>query len=738
MIRRFCIPLLFSTLCSAAGLIFPEPREIRSLDEALALNGRAAILVPEKPSAADLSLARLLTSELSDRYGLAIKTTKAAALPPSGPVIVMGTTANPLVKAYCARQNIEITDRNPGPEGYVLQAGPSGVLIAASDDRGAFYGLQSLRQLIRKKQDKQQETVEIRGVQVRDWPYKPYRAVKVYLPGRDNIAYFKRFVADFLALYKYNRVIIEMNAAMRLDRHPELNAGSRDLVRDLSYTRRERPAGPHGQFQDSANWDTADGGILEKREVAELVEWANQNYIEVIPEIPSLTHSYYLLTRHRELAEIADAEWPDTYCPSNPKSRELLFDVLDEYIEVMKPAVVHIGHDEWRMPVGVCPLCRGKDPRELFAHDVTSIHDYLAKKGVKTAMYADHLMADLRGERVQKTTSGTGFTYYTPGGLSPAQAKELIPKDILMFNWFWGDGNPGQGEAQDRKLSEWGFEQVHGNFTPAILNYARRSKLPGVIGGVPSSWAATTEFNIGKDMIYDFAGCASLLWSTEPSTPDELARRIQGLMRDIRGRLSGQTAPSEDSGPAVPVNLAAHVKAGAEEKSFNLPDLPAAIVVATDTDLPRGTKVLELGDDPSSIVFLHACAKPARNAQSYEYVYNFADTADLLGWYEVIYEDGLVTTVPIRYGDNILEWNWRGAGGRYCYRADPVVLRDGVTLFAYEWVNPRFGKAVKEVYLKTSRRFTNEGKVMPANAVILGAASIVRKRSSAGPARAAE
>jgi hypothetical protein len=365
---------------------------------------------------------------------------------------------------------------------------------------------------------------------------------------------------------------------------------------------------------------------------------------------------------------------------------------------------------------------------------------------------------------VQKATGDKGFTYYTPGGLSPAQAKTLIPKDILMFNWFWGDGNRGQGEAQDRNLSEWGFEQVYGNLTPAILNYGRRSALPGVIGGVPSSWAATTEFNIGKDMIYDFAGCANLVWSKHWPAPDELARRIQDLMRDIRRRLSGQTAPSEEAGPVVPLDIAAHFNASPEQKSLGLPALAAgkvaadagvfeladpalhggrnAIVVATDvegkTDSPRGTKVLELGDDPSSIVFLHACAKPARNAPSYEYVYNFADTADLLGWYEVVYEDGLVTTVPIRYGDNILEWNWKGSGGRYCYRADPVVLRDGVTLFAYEWVNPRFGKAVKEVYLRTSRRFTNEGKIMPANAVILGAASIVRKRSSTGPARAAE
>ena len=68
--------------------------------------------------------------------------------------------------------------------------------------------------------------------------------------------------------------------------------------------------------------------------------------VKVKSEIPSLTHGYYLLTRHPELAEYPGDKWPDTYCPSNPKSYELMFDVYDEYIEVIKPKMFHIGHDK--------------------------------------------------------------------------------------------------------------------------------------------------------------------------------------------------------------------------------------------------------------------------------------------------------------------------------------------------------------------------------------------------------
>ena len=377
-----------------------------------------------------------------------------------------------------------------------------------------------------------------------------------HLPADENIAYFKRFVRDFMALYKYNRVIVELNAAMRLDRHPELNAGWWELHRDLNATRRDRSPGPRGQFQDSANADTADGEVLEKSEVAALAAYARLHHVEVIPEIPSLTHSYYLLTRHRELAEIPDAEWPDTYCPSKPAVYDLLFDVLDEYVEVIKPTMVHVGHDEWRIPWGVCPLCRDKDPRLLYAQDINKIHDHLAQRGIKMSSYGDHLIEALRGARLQKSSTSAGQPYQTPGALSPEQVRSLIPKDLLVYNWFWDDKNTaqGEGEANEIALDTWGFQQILDNMEPDIKDYERRASRPGIIGGVPSSWAATNELNFGKDLMFDFLGCEQLLWSGRKPPLDELSVTIQHLMPRVRRSLSAGPFPS-DFDPVVPLNM---------------------------------------------------------------------------------------------------------------------------------------------------------------------------------------
>jgi hypothetical protein len=731
------------------------------------LDSQIVVVLPPQASESDLFLARFLVAELADRYGLALKTERLATLPTDRRAILMGSIANPLVKEYCLRRQVDVTDKQPGTEGYVLEVNENLVVIAGSDEAGAFYGLQSLRQLIGKSST----GLGIDGARIRDWPYKPFRGIKLYLPGHQNIPFFKRFVRNFMALYKYNTLLMEMSGAMRLDRHPEINAGWEEFGRDLTYTRRDRSEGPHRQFQDSGNYDNADSGVLEKEEVADVVHWARAHYIEVIPEIPSLTHSYYLLTRHRELAEIPEAEWPDTYCPSRPETYQLLFDVLDEYIEVMHPRMIHIGHDEWRMPWGVCPLCRDKDPRELFAEDVKKIHDHLAEKGVKTGMWGDHLLEAVAGVRVSPWVSPSGYHYNAPGGLTAAQLQALIPKDILVFNWFWDDtaNRPGSphhyGEADDLLVQQAGLQQVYGNFTPAIQNYGRRSSQPSVLGGIPSSWVATTEFNFGKDLLGDFVGSASLLWSKHWIEPQRLPEVVQRMMPGIRRNLSGEDIPSAWGDSVAPVSIASGFTPPPSQDLLKLdPDglktgrltsgnlifdlayphsLSGRYGVMATTGGARGqhpaepAQDLPVGEDVDSLIFLHACARPAGNEPGFIYVFNFPDTADLLGWYEVVYEDGFVATVPIRYGVNIREWDWAKRDVRgYVYWADAITVgnQEGVpvTFFAYEWANPRLGKVVKEVRLRGSSGFINtHGKVVRENAVILRALSVVKKRGSA-------
>ncbi len=751
-------------LLAAPPLIFPEPREMEKTPQSYGLE-KAIILLPDGASPSDSFLARFLTEELSDRYDLQLKTFRGNGLTRVvGPVIFMGSVQSPYVRNYCAQKHIDLTPENPGPEGYILHIDEQGVLIAGSDDSGAFYGLQSLRQLIAKND----RGIQVPGIRVRDWPDKPFRGVKVYVPGPSHIQFFKRYLRDFVALYKFNKLMMEMNACMRLDRHPELNSGWIEFARDTNYSRLNYPPGPlHGREQNSSHQDCGDGTFIEKQEVGELVRWAEQLHIEVIPEIPSLTHSFYLLTKHKDLSEVPGDKWPDTYCPSNPKSYELLFDVMDEFIEVMKPRMVHTGHDEWFALFGLCPRCKGKDPGELYGQDLSKIHEYLAKQDIKMAIWGDYLLQNVRGKGLRKHKAEDGWIYYSPGAMTPQQVKDLVPKDILIFNWFWSQEE--KGEANESQLDELGFHQIYGNMEPDIPNYPERSKRATLLGGAPSSWAATTEFNLGKDLLYSTVGCSSLLWSNQVLDAQQLSIIVQASMPRTRRGLSGIPLPSETGDPVIPLDISSsfnmplevpaigvdlremntgRVHAGNQLFELAVKDGPGAqcaIIVGSEgtqpNPLPRQA-VIRVGEDATSLLFLHACAKPATNKEAYRLIWDFDDSADLLGSYEVQYEDGLSEIIPIRYGVNILEWNWtkHQPAKTYCYGADAVGCgrspQNPIIFFAFEWMSPRLGKVIREVRLNGSIRFRGAvpgfenyyGEVIPGNAVILKALSVVKRR----------
>ena len=149
-----------------------------------------------------------------------------------------------------------------------------------------LFGLQSLRQLI----DAGNGT-SVRGVKVRDWPNLPFRAIRLYVPGPENMAFFKRFLRDFMALYKYNKVILELNC-MRLDNHPEVNAGWIEFAKDLKYSRSNSTEGLRGEEKNSSHYDAGDGFIIEKDDVRDIV---NSQLEDTVADVGTPTKSIHTI-----------------------------------------------------------------------------------------------------------------------------------------------------------------------------------------------------------------------------------------------------------------------------------------------------------------------------------------------------------------------------------------------------------------------------------------------------------
>lgn len=740
--------------CKEKPSIFPIPLEFQVREGRFDVDKATVIVSHESGQESDDVLARMLSHDFVDRYGQPVSIVKRSQIARDDKFILIGTVANPLVKSFCEQNGLMSAMQGLGDEGYVLTVSGKSVVVAANSKKGALYGLESLRQIIQKEGG----SVFIPQLIVKDAPQYPFRGIKLYLPGRENIPFFKRFIKDFVALYKFNKIILELNANMRLDRHPELNVGAVEFSDHLKYSRLGRPPGVHREYQNSSHQDNADGLILEKDEVGDLVSYVRQFNIEVIPELPSLTHSYYLLAGHKDLAENLNQPYPDTYCPLKPKIYEIYFDVLDEYIDVIHPSMIHVGHDEWRMEKDLCELCRGKDYNELYAMDLNRIHKYLSKQGIQAAIWGDHLLESVYGKNFQVWKSSTGYEYKIPASLRPDQVERLIPKDILIFNWFWNDVN------NDKQVSQFGFRQVYGNLRADIGQWDQRKTIQGVLGGAASSWAGTTEGNIGKDQIFDFLGGANLLWSKHYLSIDSLAFVSEPLANDINRRLSGKILPSDNGCHVKMLDISSHfnssltggidslngsdllsgdVRVGNKLYKVNSPSEQGRRAVVAGTQkgevVPNAIQAIEINDDVSSIMFLHACAREAVNRKAYDMIFNFDDSAELLGWYEIVFEDGFVEAIPIRYGVNILDWRWRQrimknekekakySQNKYAYSAAAAECSKDklrpVTFFAFEWENARFGKKIKSINLK-SAEFTKDN----GNAILLLALSVCEKK----------
>jgi hypothetical protein len=434
--------------------------------------------------------------------------------------------------------------------------------------------------------------------------------------------------------------------------------------------------------------------------------------------------------------------------------------------------MVHIGHDELFAPVGLCPRCGNRDVGDLFGEDVSRIHTYLKKKNAGMAMWGDMLLESVRGTGLQDKRAPDGWKYKIAGGLTRSQVGRHIPKDILIFNWFWnkaeGEWSQEQAEANEVTLDEMGFRQIYGNFGPTIEHYPQRSARRTLLGGAPSAWFASSEVSFGRTMITDVLGCGNILWHGDVVKGRRLSGLAQERMFDIRSRFRGYLPPSRTESFISPVDVSRFFNTAGREAviecdlrtvkrgqvsfgrvpfKLDISGGNTAIAVATTgtkpIGLPSSINGIPVGTDVSSVLFLHASAKPAANREPDRLLWDVFDSADLLGWYEVVYEDLYTEDIPIRYGVNIAEWDWhsRDSDKSYCYGADPVIVSEGglkpIAMFAFEWESSRPGKVISEVRLKGTTGFrgadpdyTNHyGPVIGDNAIVLAAISIVKSRN---------
>ncbi|MBI9016012.1 MAG: family 20 glycosylhydrolase [Phycisphaerae bacterium] len=263
-----------------------------------------------------------------------------------------------------------------GAEGYTLDINKDEIKIVATEAAGLFYGSQSIEQMLTVVGNK----AVLPCVSIKDEPRFVWRGMLLDC-GRHFMdkEFVKRYI-DLLAYYKMNRLHWHLTEdqgwRIEIKKYPNLTK-----------------IGAWRKYEDGTTY----GGFYSQEDVKEIVEYARQRFVTVVPEIEMPGHSVAALAAYPQLSctggpfevETAWGVHEDVYCAGNEKTFAFLEDVLDEVCELFPSVYIHIGGDECpKVRWEKCPRCQKrikdeglKDEHELQSYFIKRMEKYLEGKG---------------------------------------------------------------------------------------------------------------------------------------------------------------------------------------------------------------------------------------------------------------------------------------------------------------------------------------------------------------------
>jgi len=274
-------------------------------------------------------------------------------------------------------------------EGYILKINTNQIIIEASTETGAIFAFQSLYQLMNL--NLKNGIVKLQNQVIKDSPRFKYRGMHLDV-GRHMypVAFIKKYI-DGLAMLKFNNfhwhLTEDQGWRIEIEKYPELNnIGSfRDSTLIGHYT--DKP----WQFDK-----TRYGGFYTKKEIKEVVRYAEERGINVIPEIEMPGHSQAAVSSYPEFGCTGEqvgvaplwGVFKEIYCSKN-ETFDFLEEIIDEVVELFPGKYIHIGGDEapktnWK----ACGNCQNvinreelKDEHELQSYFITRMEKYINSKG---------------------------------------------------------------------------------------------------------------------------------------------------------------------------------------------------------------------------------------------------------------------------------------------------------------------------------------------------------------------
>ena len=289
----------------------------------------------------------------------------------------------------------------PTPESYTLSVTPERIQIQATSGAGLFYGIQTLLQL---SVSSDTGVITVSAVEVQDTPRFAYRGLMLDVSRHFFTKEFVKKQIYALAFYKINRLHLHLTDAagwrIEIKKYPlltEFAAWRTDANwkkwwnGDRKYVRFDEPG--------------ASGGYYTQDDIREIVEYARQHFITVIPEIEMPAHSEEVLSAYPQLSCAGEPYKNADFCVGNEETFTFLENVLTEVLELFPSEYIHIGGDEAGMAAWkTCPKCQKRMKDEHLSH-VDELQSYLIHRIEK--------FLNARGRRL------LGWDEILKGGLAP-------------------------------------------------------------------------------------------------------------------------------------------------------------------------------------------------------------------------------------------------------------------------------------------------------------------------------
>lgn len=349
-----------------------------------------------------------------------------------------------------AKGNIWLTldKKIKNPEGYRITINNKGVVIAGKSPAGVFYAIQTLRKSLPLLQEK--SAVNLPAATITDEPRFAYRGMMLDC-GRHffSVDFVKEYI-DLLALHNMNRFHWHLSEdqgwRIEIKKYPKLT--------EVGAWRTSTVIGHNSDVEDGQPY----GGFYTQEQIKEIVKYAADRYITVIPEIDMPGHMLSALTAYPELGCTGGpyqvghywGVYKDILCAGNDKVYQFVKDVLDEVCNLFPSEYIHIGGDEApRVRWEQCPKCQakiqqlglkdnGKQSKEaqLQGYFAMEVQKYLASKGRKIIGWDE-----LLGCNVDTSATIMSWRGAEPGAEAAKLGHDVImsPNSYAYFDYYQTD-----------------------------------------------------------------------------------------------------------------------------------------------------------------------------------------------------------------------------------------------------------------------------------------------------------